>query len=117
MENHIAGGTFTEHQIRHLRVAAIFDVVRHVCACRKPHMITSMLELLGVRTSVTGSGEEVLELLARMRPSADGVDSIDMVRMDCDLPGLSGHAATEAARAMPVSLAQLQIVAVTANNT
>ncbi len=77
-------------------------------------VITSMLEVLGVRASVTGSGEQALELLARMRPSAD---SVDMVLMDCDLPGMSGYAAAEAVRALSGAVGQLPIVAFTANNT
>ncbi|MFV3369547.1 response regulator [Pseudomonas sp. NY15435] len=69
------------------------------------------MELLGdvgIEVVLAGNGQEALDRLAVDR-------CFDCVLMDCQMPVLDGYAATQALRLRP-ELAQLPIIAMTANN-
>ncbi len=70
-------------------------------------VITAMLAQHGITAQVVGDAEAALDLIT--------AEAFDLVLMDCNLPGMSGHAATAAIRALPGDAARTTIVAFTAN--
>ncbi len=66
-----------------------------------------MLERLGHKAEVAANGREALEALRQHR--------YDLVLMDCQMPGMDGFEATRAIRAMDGPVADVPIIALTAN--
>ncbi|WP_255573673.1 PAS domain-containing hybrid sensor histidine kinase/response regulator [Deefgea tanakiae] len=66
-----------------------------------------MLEKLGCRVDVAVNGQIALEAVQE--------NQYDVVLMDCQMPVMDGFAATNAIRALPISVANVYIVALTAN--
>jgi PAS domain S-box-containing protein len=66
-----------------------------------------MLEKLGCRIDVVGNGQEAVTALRQF--------PYDLVFMDCQMPEMDGFEATAAIRALPLTAANVPIVALTAN--
>lgn len=66
-----------------------------------------MLEKLGCRIDVVGNGQEAVTAVKQF--------PYDLVFMDCQMPEMDGFEATSAIRALPLPVASLPIVALTAN--
>lgn len=66
-----------------------------------------MLERLGCSMDVAGTGREALERLSRR--------SYDLILMDCHMPEMNGFDATREIRALQGEVANLPIIAMTAN--
>jgi len=66
-----------------------------------------MLEKLGLRVDVVGTGQEAVDALGRV--------PYDLVLMDCQMPELDGYAATEAIRNAEPAERHVPIVAMTAS--
>lgn len=72
-------------------------------------ILTGMLSKIGVKPISVSSGEEALERLAE-KP-------VDLILMDCLMPGLSGQETTQAIRSGQESIASICIIAVSANDS
>jgi signal transduction histidine kinase/CheY-like chemotaxis protein len=68
-----------------------------------------LLAMIGVTVDVAANGQEALDRLAAGRPR-----TYDLILMDLEMPGMDGHAATDAIRANP-DYDKLPIVAMTAH--
>ena len=72
---------------------------------------TKLLEKLGARVTVASDGAQALTLLAQER--------MDLILMDCQMPGMDGYEATERIRCMAASETEtptdIPIIALTGN--
>jgi diguanylate cyclase (GGDEF)-like protein len=71
-------------------------------------VVAGLLERLGCRIEIAGTGQEALELIAQ-RPS------FDLILMDCYMPQLDGYEATRRIRALAADHRQIPIIAMTAH--
>lgn len=71
-------------------------------------IISHMLEKLGHNVTMVSSGKKALEV-AQMRPD------LDLILMDIRMPEMSGLEATRAIRQLPMDIADIPIVALTAD--
>ncbi len=67
----------------------------------------AMLASLGVTARTAASGKEALDLLSR--------DRVDLILMDCHMPGMDGYEVTRAVRAAPGPNRETPIVALSAS--
>ena len=67
----------------------------------------AMLERLGCKSSIAENGFEALKLLEKTK--------YDAVFMDCNMPGMDGYEATQKIRQFKTEVAQIPIIAMTAN--
>jgi len=70
-------------------------------------VVQAMLERLGCRSSIAANGFEALKLLESAK--------YDAVFMDCNMPQMDGYEATQKIRQMGTAVAQIPIIAMTAN--
>jgi len=70
-------------------------------------VIARILKKMGYEVSVADNGREALDLLE--------VQSFDVVLMDCQMPVMDGFACTRAIRELDSELAEVPIIAITAN--
>jgi diguanylate cyclase (GGDEF)-like protein len=73
-----------------------------------PVVVAGLLERLGCRIEIAGTGQEALELIAQ-RPF------FDLILMDCYMPELDGYEATRRIRALAADHRQIPIIAMTAH--
>ncbi|HYY15678.1 MAG TPA: response regulator, partial [Gammaproteobacteria bacterium] len=71
-------------------------------------VVAGLLERLGCRIEIAGTGQEALELIAQ-RPS------FDLILMDCYMPQLDGYETTRRIRALAADHRQIPIIAMTAH--
>ncbi|MBU2862574.1 response regulator [Reinekea forsetii] len=72
-------------------------------------ILMGMLKKIGVNSYSVGSGEEALQRLA--------LEPVDLILMDCLMPGLSGQETAQVIRARQDELANTCIIAVSANDS
>jgi signal transduction histidine kinase/CheY-like chemotaxis protein len=70
-------------------------------------VIARILKKMGYEVAVADNGREALDLLE--------VQPFDLVLMDCQMPVMDGFACTRAIRALDSALAEIPIIAITAN--
>ena len=70
-------------------------------------VVQAMLERLGCKSTIAINGIEALKLLEHAK--------FDLVFMDCNMPEMDGYEATKKIRQMPSKIAQIPIIAMTAN--
>ena len=99
LEGSRASGSGSRQNLRKVLIAEDNAINQRVVAI--------MLSKLGYSTDVASDGAAVLEMLQRQH--------YDLILMDCQMPGMDGHEATKAIRALPSDISQIPIVAVTAN--
>jgi CheY-like chemotaxis protein/signal transduction histidine kinase len=71
-------------------------------------ILSGMLSKIGVQVVSASSGEEALGLLED--------EHVDLILMDCQMPGLSGQETTQAIRSRQDAIANTRIIAVSAND-
>jgi signal transduction histidine kinase/DNA-binding response OmpR family regulator len=71
-------------------------------------VVAGLLERLGCRIEIAGTGQEALELIAQ-RPF------FDLILMDCYMPELDGYETTRRIRALAADHRQIPIIAMTAH--
>lgn len=71
-------------------------------------VVERQLRQLGHTVVIVGGGRDAVDYLA-------GDGPVDVVLMDCQMPGMDGFAATRAVRALGTERAQIPIIAMTAN--
>ncbi|HZC02467.1 MAG TPA: response regulator, partial [Gammaproteobacteria bacterium] len=69
-------------------------------------VVAGLLERLGCRIEIAGTGQEALELIAQR--------SFDLILMDCYMPQLDGYEATRRIRALATDNRRIPIIAMTA---
>lgn len=72
-------------------------------------VVAGLLERLGCRIEIAGTGQEALELIAQRS------SSFDLILMDCYMPQLDGYEATRRIRALAADHRQIPIIAMTAH--
>ncbi len=68
---------------------------------------TSILKKIGYQATVVANGQEAVEILQR--------EKFGLVLMDCHMPVMDGYEATQAIRQLPGAVANIPIVAMTAD--